>query len=162
MRCSCRPWCSDVAPTTCSGCGDAATRRSGSAGFSRPLVEAIFRLRPVRSDDDTIQHTHPADNAEGVHTGEPGTDVVVITVTESLVSERLHHAQRPSLVRTVADGEGPLLVQRDRKSTLLNSSHEWISYAVFCLKKKKNTNSGSFYDKNKNIGNNELGSIIIN
>src|SRR5207247_3445436 len=27
----------------------------------------------------------------------------------------------------------------DRKSTRLNSSHEWISYAVFCLKKKNNT-----------------------
>src|SRR5207247_10168139 len=27
---------------------------------------------------------------------------------------------------------------QDRKSTRLNSSHEWISYAVFCLKKKKN------------------------
>src|SRR5207247_9288263 len=25
----------------------------------------------------------------------------------------------------------------DRKSTRLNSSHEWISYAVFCLKKKQ-------------------------
>src|SRR5207247_11414801 len=25
---------------------------------------------------------------------------------------------------------------QDRKSTRLNSSHEWISYAVFCLKKK--------------------------
>src|SRR5206468_11868290 len=29
--------------------------------------------------------------------------------------------------------------QRDRKSTRLNSSHDQISYAVFCLKKKKNT-----------------------
>src|SRR2546426_4817075 len=28
---------------------------------------------------------------------------------------------------------------RDRKSTRLNSSHLVISYAVFCLKKKKNT-----------------------
>src|SRR5437588_8756651 len=28
---------------------------------------------------------------------------------------------------------------RDRKSTRLNSSHTVISYAVFCLKKKKNT-----------------------
>src|SRR5258708_28209061 len=27
----------------------------------------------------------------------------------------------------------------DRKSTRLNSSHQIISYAVFCLKKKKNT-----------------------
>src|SRR5574344_2812881 len=29
----------------------------------------------------------------------------------------------------------------DRKSTRLNSSHQIISYAVFCLKKKKNTNT---------------------
>src|SRR2546429_5314563 len=28
---------------------------------------------------------------------------------------------------------------RDRKSTRLNSSHGYISYAVFCLKKKHNT-----------------------
>src|SRR2546421_6733395 len=28
-------------------------------------------------------------------------------------------------------------VERDRKSTRLNSSHDQISYAVFCLKKKK-------------------------
>src|SRR3712207_7448896 len=30
---------------------------------------------------------------------------------------------------------------RDRKSTRLNSSHANISYAVFCLKKKKNNSS---------------------
>src|SRR6266536_3483534 len=30
----------------------------------------------------------------------------------------------------------PWQLSRDRKSTRLNSSHEWISYAVFCLKKK--------------------------
>src|SRR5437867_6604080 len=33
-----------------------------------------------------------------------------------------------------------LLVYPDRKSTRLNSSHRTISYAVFCLKKKKNKN----------------------
>src|SRR2546421_11982963 len=33
-----------------------------------------------------------------------------------------------------ASGVGSL---RDRKSTRLNSSHDQISYAVFCLKKKK-------------------------
>src|SRR3712207_7552142 len=32
---------------------------------------------------------------------------------------------------------------QDRKSTRLNSSHANISYAVFCLKKKKNKTSGS-------------------
>src|SRR2546421_5990041 len=31
--------------------------------------------------------------------------------------------------------------RRDRKSTRLNSSHDQISYAVFCLKKKKKTHA---------------------
>src|SRR5438132_4995235 len=33
---------------------------------------------------------------------------------------------------------GPAAFEVDRKSTRLNSSHTVISYAVFCLKKKKN------------------------
>src|SRR5438876_1953994 len=36
------------------------------------------------------------------------------------------------------DGERPVQLSGDRKSTRLNSSHPSISYAVFCLKKKKN------------------------
>src|SRR5439155_17427852 len=35
---------------------------------------------------------------------------------------------------------------QDRKSTRLNSSHVAISYAVFCLKKKKKGNSPENYD----------------
>src|SRR2546422_5267467 len=34
---------------------------------------------------------------------------------------------------------------RDRKSTRLNSSHGYISYAVFCLKKKKKQQSTSLF-----------------
>src|SRR2546427_3677740 len=34
-------------------------------------------------------------------------------------------------------GDDPRAAPRDRKSTRLNSSHSQISYAVFCLKKKK-------------------------
>src|SRR2546422_5446917 len=33
---------------------------------------------------------------------------------------------------------GRIIVYPDRKSTRLNSSHGYISYAVFCLKKKNN------------------------
>src|SRR5687768_18024125 len=33
--------------------------------------------------------------------------------------------------------DGTTIASRDRKSTRLNSSHGYISYAVFCLKKKK-------------------------
>src|SRR5206468_8708217 len=36
-----------------------------------------------------------------------------------------------------------LVGERDRKSTRLNSSHDQISYAVFCLKKKKKRSSPS-------------------
>src|SRR5258705_9940238 len=35
------------------------------------------------------------------------------------------------------DGWPDILIEEDRKSTRLNSSHLGISYAVFCLKKKK-------------------------
>src|SRR5687768_18136008 len=59
----------------------------------------------------------------GVHTGECemiGADVAGLAV---------HVASR---VQSTAD-PGEIL---DRKSTRLNSSHGYISYAVFCLKKK--------------------------
>src|SRR5437660_6083708 len=38
---------------------------------------------------------------------------------------------------------GKIWVDADRKSTRLNSSHVAISYAVFCLKKKKNEPDGA-------------------
>src|SRR2546422_1877636 len=38
-------------------------------------------------------------------------------------------------------GSGTPLAGGDRKSTRLNSSHGYISYAVFCLKKKKKITS---------------------
>src|SRR5438105_3059982 len=41
------------------------------------------------------------------------------------------------LSRFYLSGDVILNPFEDRKSTRLNSSHEWISYAVFCLKKKK-------------------------
>src|SRR5690349_22807214 len=40
-------------------------------------------------------------------------------------------------------------LQRDRKSTRLNSSHVEISYAVFCLKKKKKKKKKKYQKKNK-------------
>src|SRR2546422_3544545 len=39
------------------------------------------------------------------------------------------------------DASGPEQIVEDRKSTRLNSSHGYISYAVFCLKKKKKIHS---------------------
>src|SRR2546429_123375 len=42
--------------------------------------------------------------------------------------------QPPEVIRTACPS--PFGTIRDRKSTRLNSSHGYISYAVFCLKKK--------------------------
>src|SRR3712207_7882882 len=48
--------------------------------------------------------------------------------------------QRPGAGGAEGGGGGCRGGSRDRKSTRLNSSHANISYAVFCLKKKKNLN----------------------
>src|SRR5437868_10337901 len=44
-----------------------------------------------------------------------------------------------------------LLAVRDRKSTRLNSSHVSISYAVFCLKKKKSIRHGDPYSRQRGV-----------
>src|SRR5437773_6762592 len=46
---------------------------------------------------------------------------------------------------------GAYTLDLDRKSTRLNSSHITISYAVFCLKKKKKINNSYKYTKTSNI-----------
>src|SRR3712207_8678874 len=62
-----------------------------------------------------------------------------------------HHGH--AVVRRTSDGTRATRCGRrrrrrsspDRKSTRLNSSHANISYAVFCLKKKKNSNTIAFH-----------------
>src|SRR2546429_7213897 len=57
--------------------------------------------------------------------------------------------QAEPYLKDQGDAWASVIVQRmhgdievlDRKSTRLNSSHGYISYAVFCLKKKKNNNT---------------------
>src|SRR2546428_1969862 len=80
------------------------------------------------------------------------------TLFRSLVPEprercvEVIHADRdvaiagPELVHAsvVIEGELQLL---DRKSTRLNSSHDQISYAVFCLKKKNKSTYRPYYDR---------------
>src|SRR2546430_7713926 len=51
------------------------------------------------------------------------------------VDQRRH--DRLDLLLLLGSERGEQVEQVDRKSTRLNSSHSQISYAVFCLKKKK-------------------------
>src|SRR5258705_7859786 len=63
------------------------------------------------------------------------------TLFRSLLAElpdRLEERQRLDVADGAADlRDDHIVVRGDRKSTRLNSSHLGISYAVFCLKKKK-------------------------
>src|SRR2546427_5262954 len=78
------------------------------------------------------------------------------TATTEIYTLSLHDAL--PIYRDLAEGERRLQRQhhaavvvrqphpRDRKSTRLNSSHSQISYAVFCLKKKKKSKDHYEYD----------------
>src|SRR2546429_4616249 len=54
--------------------------------------------------------------------------------------------QRLPEIAQILHAKGALLYMEDRKSTRLNSSHGYISYAVFCLKKKKTTTNSILYN----------------
>src|SRR2546422_5378073 len=57
---------------------------------------------------------------------------------EERLSHRLKKPRMPSGASTTnSTSSTPITRTLDRKSTRLNSSHGYISYAVFCLKKKK-------------------------
>src|SRR5699024_11453906 len=63
-----------------------------------------------------------------------------ISCTPEVTSACLHASgerscKSPNIKLWMTKGSGPFRL--DRKSTRLNSSHVSISYAVFCLKKKK-------------------------
>src|SRR5206468_6618351 len=70
--------------------------------------------------------------------GAPLAGELRVKLGQRLLSGRVDE-QRRDVVRELVTGR-PLdrpVAQQDRKSTRLNSSHDQISYAVFCLKKKK-------------------------
>src|SRR2546422_2663542 len=75
------------------------------------LFRSVGHLEPRIVEDLRIQR-----NVVAAHIGLVGVDVG-------------RQAQRVGVVGAVP--------HQDRKSTRLNSSHGYISYAVFCLKKKK-------------------------
>src|SRR2546430_5139738 len=64
----------------------------------------------------------------------------MVDVSAKVMSERKAVATgKIRLERQTLDLISKNQIAKDRKSTRLNSSHSQISYAVFCLKKKKNT-----------------------
>src|SRR5947208_8013618 len=77
-----------------------------------------------------------------------GRDRVATTMSLEMITTHLTRMLGPALGGAAIAGIGVrgvfvlgVLLYLDRKSTRLNSSHQIISYAVFCLKKKKTTKS---------------------
>src|SRR5207247_3923454 len=81
------------------------------AAFQSPAMPELMSSLPIYAVDGTLH-------------------------TRSFLSEV---AGRAHIKTGSLDGVKTMAGYVDRKSTRLNSSHEWISYAVFCLKKKKKT-----------------------
>src|SRR2546422_7051830 len=59
------------------------------------------------------------------------------------VRRRATTGTNPEATKSHTTSDAVQAVTTDRKSTRLNSSHGYISYAVFCLKKKKNEHEKS-------------------
>src|SRR3712207_7410033 len=67
-----------------------------------------------------------------------GTDTPSTATTTAIVSQTVLCHNAATTPRTIPTISPKITACIDRKSTRLNSSHANISYAVFCLKKKKN------------------------
>src|SRR5699024_11933604 len=81
---------------------------------------------------------HGRDQPSSHFVQSPASPSAPVKGLENMPSRRFAVADFDEFLREMDAGIG-YAVQVDRKSTRLNSSHVSISYAVFCLKKKKTT-----------------------
>src|SRR2546427_11893449 len=135
-----------------SSCVEAWARRNGPV--VRGCREAVGRNDDRNNDkwakDGEARHALSAHRAASC----PSWDRTRTLLIQSQACCQLHQGapypktipsarpgERGSKIKTVGSGEWYFAARYrtpgDRKSTRLNSSHSQISYAVFCLKKKK-------------------------
>src|SRR3989449_1926305 len=111
----------------------------------RPEQNAVDRAEDGRVRADAEGEREHGDEREAGAFGERAGGVTEI------LEQRVHHSYLKATIGSTraARREGTKLAStvtlRDRKSTRLNSSHGYISYAVFCLKKKNNSNQNDVY-----------------
>src|SRR2546422_4899509 len=79
------------------------------------------------------------------------TEIYTLSLHDALpISLKLRRAEEEGVIqypRRAASFKRLKLAARDRKSTRLNSSHGYISYAVFCLKKKKKSHGNQIFTR---------------
>src|SRR5207244_10934735 len=98
-----------------------------------PLYSSSHPLFPATSHPHLDLHSSPTRRSSDLmHRRVAGNNLKGVRTRRGLVVDG--HPQIP--VALQRDGNLRVTIE-DRKSTRLNSSHQIISYAVFCLKKKK-------------------------
>src|SRR2546422_5887246 len=127
----------DVPPLIVNASQEKATRRRlvDRVGPDQMIVvtrQEVWLEDPVNTDQPLDGLPGRRRLLDGVHEGD---DPLARRLRDLGVGAQLGQApaERVRLLGEVPD------VTPDRKSTRLNSSHGYISYAVFCLKKKKKT-----------------------
>src|SRR3712207_7933162 len=97
----------------------------------RPPRSTLFPSTPLFRSDGEVEIGAGGDD-EGVLPAELQAGGLQVPAGER--ADLAAHRRGPGEADLV---DQPVLQRADRKSTRLNSSHANISYAVFCLKKKK-------------------------
>src|SRR5690625_5328072 len=94
--------------------------------YTLSLHDALPILRSARdtSDWETIEQSFPAHELVNIDIESTNAKVEILPTTDEDITVSYSN-------------------EKDRKSTRLNSSHVAISYAVFCLKKKKTKTENS-------------------
>src|SRR5207248_8119307 len=111
----------------------------------------LLRLDPLSTDESIHLVRHAAGGqvsdreASEIASRAGGNPFFIIETTGMLMADGNGSGPAGRVVPpTVQAVVGARLDALDRKSTRLNSSHRTISYAVFCLKKKKRLASSPF------------------
>src|SRR3989449_2693745 len=116
-------------------------------GMREQVTQAGLEPTPVidRNYFHSVYFREPGGVLFELATDPPGfaIDEPVARLGERLMLPRQYEAHRAEIeailppIHLPVPASAATLITRDRKSTRLNSSHGYISYAVFCLKKKK-------------------------
>src|SRR3712207_8480054 len=116
------------------------------------FMDEYCRACPYYSDFDTYEKLHASTNPTFTessttgfygHTKQNVRDTyadVLATFAKTFVNDQL--SLNANIGASISDlNDDAMYIKGDRKSTRLNSSHANISYAVFCLKKKKKSSA---------------------
>src|SRR2546429_2983913 len=136
-----------LAPWLLQGCGGLTASSSGGSPNPAPTPSSIdvvtYHYDNMRSGQNTHETVLTTANTKPVKFGKLGAFIVdgKVDAQPLYLSNVSIPGQGMRNVLYVATEHGSVFAfdadRIDRKSTRLNSSHGYISYAVFCLKKKK-------------------------